>query len=120
MKKKILIVDDEPDILEYLKKYLERSSFKVLVASSGKDCLDIAAKESPDLILLDIIMPLMDGYEVIKKLRDNRRTKNIPVVIHSVKKETKSIFKCMELGSVDYVTKPSAIGDLLEVIRRYV
>ena len=118
--KKLLIVDDEPDILEFLKKCLERNNFKVIAASSGRECLDKASQEEPDLILLDIVMPFMDGYEVIKKLRNNRRTKHIPIVMHSVKKETRSIFRCMELGSIDYVTKPISVDVLVKVIRRYV
>jgi DNA-binding response OmpR family regulator len=119
-KKKILIVDDEEDILHYLKKRLERAGFNVFTASCGRECLEIANSHDPDLVLLDIIMPFMDGYEVIKKLRESSKTKYTPILMHSVRKETKSIFKCIELGSVDYITKPVSFEELLRVIRRYV
>ncbi len=120
MKKKILVVDDDPDIRKFLKRRLERNNFEVIAADNGQNCLAIASKEGPDLILLDIVMPFMDGYEVIKKLRDSSKTRYIPIIMHSVKKETKSIFKSMELGSIDYVMKPVSFEALLKVIRRYV
>lgn len=120
MKKKLLLVDDEPDTLHFLKKRLERNDFVTLTAGGGQECLDIAQTESPDLILLDIVMPAMDGYEVIKRLRGNPNTQHIPVIMHSVKKETTSIFKSIELGSIDYVIKPVRFDTLLEVIKRYV
>ena len=119
-RKKILVVDDEEDIRVFLKKRLERHNFRVAAAASGKECLDIAAEFDPDLILLDIIMPYMDGYEVIKKLRQAYKTKHIPILMHSVRKETRSIFKCIELGSIDYVIKPVSFETLLKVIKRYV
>jgi len=120
VKKKILVVDDEPDIREFLKKRLEKNNFNVITATNGKECLQLASREDPDLILLDIVMPVMDGYETIKNLRSNPRTKNITILMHSVRKETKSIFKSMELGSIDYVIKPVSFEKLLTVIKRYV
>ena len=120
MSKKLLLVDDELEILQFLKRRLERRNFTVVTASNGQECLEMAYQEDPDLILLDIIMPFMDGYEVIKRLRQNPKTKHIPIIMHSVRKETKSIFKSMDLGSIDYVIKPVRFETLLKVIRRYV
>jgi len=120
MKKKILIVDDELDILQFLKRRLERNNYEVTTTDNGEKCLAIALEEQPDLVILDIVMPSMDGYEIIKKLRGSPRTKRIPIIMHSVKKETKSIFKSMDLGSIDYVIKPVSFEVLLKVIRRYV
>ena len=119
-KKKLLIVDDEPDILEFLSKRLERNGFRVFTATCGQECLDSAAGIDPDLIILDIVMPFMDGYEVIKKLRASTHTKNVPIIMHSVRKESRAIFKSMELGGIDYVIKPVTFEALLKVIRRYV
>lgn len=119
-KKKLLLVDDEPDILQFLKKRLEKNNFEIVTVEDAQKCVDTAEKMLPDLILLDIVMPFIDGYELIKKLRDNPSTRDIPIVMHSVKKETESIFKCMELGSVDFVTKPVSLETLLKVIRRYI
>jgi len=119
-KKKLLIVDDEPDVAQFLKRRLERNNFEVFTAENGQKCLEIAAGEEVDLIILDIIMPLMDGYEVIKRLRGNPYTGRIPIVMYSIRKETESIFKSMELGSIDYVIKPVKFEALLKVIKRYV
>ena len=119
-KSKILVVDDEEDVCIFLKKRLERNNFKVSTVATGKECLEAVGEFNPDIILLDIVMPYMDGYEVIKKLKQNSKTKNIPILMHSVRKETNSIFKSMELGSIDYVIKPVSFDVLLKVIKRYV
>ena len=79
-KKKILIVDDEKDILLMLKKRLTAGGYSVLTADNGKDAITIAKSKSPDLIILDVLMPGMDGGEVAKKLKDNFRTQNIPII----------------------------------------
>ena len=112
-------MDDEEDVRIFLKKRLERNNFKVATAASGGEGLDIAGEFNPDIILLDIVMPYMDGYEVIRKLKQNPKTKNIPILMHSVRKETNSIFKSIELGSIDYVIKPVSFEVLLKVIKRY-
>ncbi len=119
-KPKILVVDDEEDVRVFLKKRLERNNFRVAAASTGRECLDIIGEFNPDLILLDIVMPYMDGYDVIRKLKQNPKTKNIPILMHSVRKETNSIFKSLDLGSIDYVIKPVSFDALLKVIKRYV
>jgi DNA-binding response OmpR family regulator len=118
-KSRILVVDDEEDVRVFLKKRLERNNFKVSTAATGSECLDAIHDFNPDLILLDIVMPYMDGYEVIKKLKQNPKTRNIPILMHSVRKESNSIFKSMELGSIDYVIKPVSFETLLRVIKRY-
>ena len=119
-KSKILIVDDEEDVRVFLKKRLERHNFKVSAAATGSECLQVIGEFNPDLILLDIVMPYMDGYEVIKKLKRNPETRNIPILMHSVRKETNSIFKSMDLGSIDYIIKSVSFDTLLKAIKRYV
>ena len=119
MKNKILVVDDEPDVRQFLKKRLERNNYLVITAKNGAECLALAKIEEPALILLDIVMPSMDGYEVIARLRKSSRTKNIPIIMHSVRKETSSIVKCLEMGTVDYVTKPVSFEELLKIIKRF-
>ena len=79
-KKKILIVDDEKDILLMLEKRLTAEGYSVLTADNGKDAITIAKSKSPDLIILDVLMPGMDGGEVAERLKDNSRTQNIPVI----------------------------------------
>ncbi len=118
-KKRILVVDDEQDLCEFLKKRLERNNFKVATANSGQQCLEVVDKFRPDIVLLDIVMPIMDGYQVVSKLKQSYKTRDIPIIMHSVRKETNSIFKSMDLGSIDYVIKPVNFETLLKVIKRY-
>ena len=120
MKPKILIVDDEEDVREYLTRLLARRNFKTISASSGKECLKTAAQERPDLILLDILMPEMNGYTVLASLRSDEATQGIPVIMLTAKRESDSIFESMNLGSTDYLMKPINNEVLLRTIRRYV
>jgi len=102
----ILIVDDSPRNVKILgSAFNER--YKVKFATSGEKALEMASAESPpDLILLDVVMPEMDGYEVCKRLKDNDRTKNIPVIFITAKGEVEDETKGLELGAVDYIVKP--------------
>ena len=103
----ILVVDDAPENIRLLKAILTSAEYNVKVAISGKRCLEVLEKsELPDLILLDIMMPEMDGYEVIQKLKSNERTKKIPVIFVTTKDEVGDEKKGLELGAVDFITKP--------------
>ena len=84
---KILIVDDEADLIAPLEMYLQSNGYKIITASDGVEALQLAEEESPDLILLDIIMPRMDGYATLEKLRADEKTKSIPVIMLTVKTE---------------------------------
>ena len=103
---KILIVDDEPFNVDYLEQELTEHNFKSLCAYDGEQALAIVASDSPDLILLDIMMPVMDGFEVLKKLKGSPQTRNIPVVIISASSDLKSVVKGIQLGAEDYLPKP--------------
>jgi len=123
MKKKILVVDDEKDVVEVIKARLEANNYEVLTAVSGKEGLEKAKTGQPGLILLDVMMPEMDGFEVLRKLRDMRlkkEIKNIPVVMLTAKGELSSMSRARELGSSDYFVKPFDSEELLRYIRRYV
>jgi DNA-binding response OmpR family regulator len=102
----ILVVDDEPDVCEVLRLLLAKAGHAVRVVSSGMDCLVQAQREPPDLILLDIMMPEMDGWETLKLLRLDETTRGIPVVIVSARVEPKDKIRGLQEGAVDYVTKP--------------
>ncbi len=104
-KRKILIVDDVPTNITVLTEIL-MSDYKMLCATNGKDALKLAASSVPDLILLDIMMPDMDGYEVCRQLKSDDRTKNIPVIFLTAKNEEEDEVKGLELGAVDYISKP--------------
>ena len=112
---KILAVDDNPINLKLLDRTLSNNNFNVVSASSGEDALETANREKPDLILLDVIMPRMDGYQTCKILKENNDTKHIPVIFLSAKNETVDKAKGLALGAVDYLTKPF---DPVEIIAR--
>ncbi|MDP2938609.1 MAG: response regulator [Candidatus Omnitrophota bacterium] len=118
MAKKILAVDDEIEVLEIIKRKLEEKGYIAFTASSAKECLEIAEKEIPDLILLDIVMPDMNGYQVCAALKDNPKTKNINILFTTGQDlEPKSIIKrCEELGAFDFLLKPFTMEDLLKKV----
>jgi Amt family ammonium transporter len=104
-KRKILIVDDVPTNITVLTEIL-MSDYKMVCATNGSDALKLAVSSVPDLILLDIMMPEMDGYEVCRQLKSDDRTQNIPVIFLTAKKEEEDEVKGLELGAVDYISKP--------------
>jgi sigma-B regulation protein RsbU (phosphoserine phosphatase) len=103
---KILIVDDEPFNIDYLEQELEELNYVTFTASNGLEALDKISEVSPDLVLLDIMMPVMDGFEVLKRLKDNPGTHDIPVIIISANNGLKDVVKGIELGAEDYLPKP--------------
>jgi len=121
-KEKILVVDDEEDILELLKYNLNREGYKVVSASSGEKCLQKAASEKPDLIVLDLMLPGIDGLEVTKILKSDSKTLHIPIIMLTAKGEEADIVAGLELGADDYITKPFSprilIARVRAVIRR--
>lgn len=113
----ILIVDDTPENIDILVELLE--DFDKQVAINGADALETAFENPPDLILLDIMMPEMDGYEVCEKLRADERTKEIPVIFLTAKTEKGDIVKGFEAGGQDYVTKPFDVHELMERVKTH-
>ena len=113
---KILVVDDEQDVLDVLRLVLAKSGYEVLTATSGMAGLTQAESQLPDLILLDIMMQQMDGWEVLKLLKLDERTAGIPVVILSARVEPKDKIRGLQEGAIDYVTKPFAVREILETI----
>lgn len=109
----VLIVDDVPDNVAVLHDALDESGYTVLVANSGKTALEVAAKAEPDVILLDAIMPEMDGFEVCRKLKANNKTSQIPVIFMTGLTETESVVAAFEAGGTDYVTKPVRVNEVL-------
>ena len=107
MKQKVLIVDDVIDNIKILIELL-KPNYKTYFADNGPKALEIARNTSPDLILLDIVMPHMDGYEVCQKLKADSLTEDIPVIFISAMNEVGDEAKGLEIGAVDYITKPSS------------
>ena len=112
MQYKILIVDDDENICELLRLYLEKDGFETIVANDGEKAVEYASKYSPDLILLDIMLPLLDGWQVCREIR---KTSETPIIMLTAKGETFDKILGLELGADDYVSKPF---DTKEIIAR--
>jgi DNA-binding response OmpR family regulator len=112
-KKKILVVDDEEDILHFLELVLAEKGYEVLSASDGHEALTRAQIERPDLVLLDIMMPQMDGWEVLKLLRVDPSTAGIPVAMLSARTEARDRVQGLQEGAIDYICKPFSLQELL-------
>jgi CheY-like chemotaxis protein len=109
---RVLVVDDEADIVSTVKYRLEFCEFEVITATNGKEGLEKAASEKPDIILLDISMPIMNGHETLERLKNNPELKDIPVIMFTAFSDAKDVAKAVELGVTDYVTKPFDYTDL--------
>jgi two-component system phosphate regulon response regulator PhoB len=105
-KEKILVVDDEEDILELVKFNLSREGYQVVCTGSGEKALKITKRDIPDLIVLDLMLPGMDGFEVASRLNQDPVTKDIPIVMLTAKTEESDVVAGLELGADDYITKP--------------
>lgn len=114
MSKTILVVDDEERLVSLVKAYLEQGGFRVVAARNGRDALFLARQEKPDLILLDVMMPELDGYQF---LRQHRQERNTPVILLTAKVEEDDRVLGLELGADDYVTKPFSPRELLARVR---
>ncbi len=114
MVRKILVVDDTRNVQLMLKDFLQTQDYQVLTAYDGKEALDMVQKDDPDMILLDIMMPRMDGYQFISHLRKESST---PVIMITAKQQEEDVVKGFELGADDYITKPFRMRELLMRIR---
>src|SRR5512139_4036125 len=110
--KKVLVVEDEPDIRNLIAFALQYAGYRVLVSADGDDAVRLAGEEQPDLILLDVKMPKMDGYEACQLLRAQDSTKDIPVVFLSARGQDSEIQRGLELGAEEYILKPFAPDEL--------
>jgi len=108
----ILVVDDEPDILSVLVFHLSREGYRVTTAVNGQGALTSAEAEQPDLIILDLMLPGMDGYEVLQRLRGAESTSSMPVILLTARREEDERVKGFEVGADDYITKPFSAREL--------
>jgi DNA-binding response OmpR family regulator len=119
MPKKILVIDDEPMVIRMATDALTARGFTVISASNGYEGLIAARGEKPDLILLDVVMPDLDGHEVLARLRKDDRTKDIPVIHLSAEGDFDKQLKAMQDGSADYITKPIQPFDLAKRVEAF-
>jgi DNA-binding response OmpR family regulator len=117
--KKILVVDDEADLVETIRFPLEMEGFNVLVSYNGEDALNQARKEKPDLILLDLMLPKLDGYKVCRLLKFDERYKHIPILMLTAKTQEKDKLIGKETGADEYITKPFDIDELIKKVKAY-
>ncbi|HPD45591.1 MAG TPA: response regulator [Anaerohalosphaeraceae bacterium] len=113
---KILLVDDEPDMTAIVGRSLRLNGYEVLTAGDGFECLNVAESEQPDLILLDNVMPNMDGVTAMRLLREGQSTQHIPVIIVTALADEATLSAALQAGADDYVVKPFDYGELLEKI----
>jgi two-component system alkaline phosphatase synthesis response regulator PhoP len=117
MKEKILIVEDEKDIIKMLEYNLKKEGFRVTNARDGEDALDLALRQYPDLILLDLMLPGIDGLEVCKALKKEAKTASIPIIMLTAKSQESDKVVGLELGADDYITKPFSPRELIARIK---
>ena len=115
MAKKVLVVDDESNIVDILRFNLQREGYEVLAAYDGQEGLEKARNEGPDLILLDVMLPLMDGFQVCEELRKTDRL--TPIIMLTAREEERDRVMGLELGADDYVVKPFSVRELLARVR---
>lgn len=118
MPKKILAVDDERHIVRLVQVNLERAGFEVVTAFDGKEALEKVESENPDLVVLDVMMPYMDGFEVLKELRKNQATRSLPVIMLTAKAQDADVFRGWQSGVDCYLTKPFNPMELITFVKR--
>ena len=113
----LLIVEDDPDIVDVVRYNFEREGFRVLSTTTGERGLQEAQRNRPDLMLLDLMLPGIDGFEICRRLRASEETRSIPVIVLTAKSEESDIIVGLELGADDYVTKPFSPRELVSRAR---
>ena len=119
MAKSIVVADDDPDILSIVSMSLETQGYEVHQATNGREAVDLVREHQPDLIILDMMMPVMSGYEAITELKGDDQTKRIPIVGLSAKAMATDMERATDVGVDGYITKPFRIAQVLSVIQGY-
>jgi DNA-binding response OmpR family regulator len=115
--KKILIVDDEPNIVMSLEYTFKKNNFEVFIARDGQEALEILKNQLPDLIILDVMMPMVDGYATLEQIKKDERLKHCKVIFLTAKNKEKDIEKGLSLGANLYVLKPFSVKKLVEQVQ---
>ncbi|MFB3879714.1 MAG: PleD family two-component system response regulator [Armatimonadota bacterium] len=118
MRKRVLVVDDHPPTVRLIRKALEQEGVRVTSARNGAECLLAIEDERPDLVILDVIMPVMDGFQTLRVLREREDTKELPVIILSIRSDDHDVLKGLSSGADIYVTKPFKMQELLLAAKR--
>lgn len=118
--KKILIVDDEPNIVMSLEYTFKKNNFEVFIARDGQEAMDILEKQLPDIIILDVMMPMVDGYATLEQIKKDERLRHCKIIFLSAKNKEKDIEKGLLLGANLYVTKPFSLKKLVEQVQELI
>ena len=118
-KAKVLIVDDEPFNVDYLQQELEDSGYQIITAFNGQEALDKIQSQQPDLVLLDLMMPVLDGFAVLAQMKADMVLRDIPVIIISAEHDSKSVVKGIKQGAEDYLTKPVDADLLVKKLKEF-
>lgn len=118
MKTKILVVEDMDIMRNALKSLFDKRGYEVFEASNGEDALVIADYNNPDLAIVDLILPVMDGFQFIESLKKNEKFKNIPIIILTAKDSKEDVVKGISLGVQEYIVKPFNTNDLLDKVKK--
>ena len=118
MSKKIVLAEDEPQIARLIKFKLEKEGFEIEWKDNGEDAFNAIKEMKPDLALLDVMMPVMDGYQVLKKVKEDDNLKHIPVIMLTAKGQERDVVKGFDLGSEDYIVKPFRPAELVARIKK--
>jgi len=114
---KILVVDDDPDIVEFLSYNLKKEGYSIYTTNNGREAIKMAQKVNPHLILLDIMMPEMDGYQTMREIRNDSRFRSLPILALTAKAMKGDREKCIDAGASDYIAKPVNTDQLLSLMR---
>jgi DNA-binding response OmpR family regulator len=118
-RKKILLVDDSPTAILWQRLILEDEAYDILVATDGEECVRVAKTERPDLILLDVVMPRMGGFEALRALRAEEDLRGLPILMVTTRSEMPNVMEGYESGANEYITKPVDRMELLTKVRSY-
>jgi DNA-binding response OmpR family regulator len=118
--KTILVIEDNEVIIELMERNLGRAGYRVVGCSNSRDYRDYCLRDKPDLIILDILMPVKSGWEILEELKRDEETKSIPVIISSVKSRQEDVNLGLQMGAVDFISKPYVFVDLLEKIAKHI
>lgn len=118
-KAKVLIVDDEPNNVDFIEQALEDTGYQLITATNGQEALDKIHSEQPDLVLLDLMMPVLDGFSVLAQVKADQTLRDIPIIIISSEQDSKSVVKGIKQGAEDYLTKPVNVNLLVNKVKDF-
>ncbi len=118
MSKKIVLAEDEPQIARLIEFKLKKEGYSVTWKENGEEALKAIKEDKPDIILLDIMMPVMGGYEVLRRLKEDENLKSVPVIMLTARAQEKDVVKGIAMGAEDYITKPFHPAELLVRVKR--